>query len=102
MSNHYAEYISIRRHILQCEADGEEDLVEKMQAHAKGDWVEGFQMSDDSQPLLIFDPYGSLEVGPADDGPVWMAGDVFGSDPKWMKDLGERLIRLAEEQADGG
>jgi hypothetical protein len=96
VSDHYAEFISIRRHILQVDAEGERDLIEKMSDHAQGDWVDGLQMSDDTKPLLIFDPYGSESVGPADDGPVWFAGDPFGKGKSWMRELGEKLIALSE------
>lgn len=97
MSDHYAEFISVRRHILQCEADGEDDLFAKMAEHAKGEWVDGLQISDDSEPLLIHEDYGSLEVGEADDGPAWFQGNVFGTNKTWMRELGEKLIALSEE-----
>ena len=98
MSDHYAEFVSVTRHILQVDADGEEDLLQKMQDHARGDWVDGLQMSDDSVPLLIHEPYGSLGVGEQDDGPAWFAGDVFGTSKTWMRELGEKLIAMSQEE----
>lgn len=98
----YAEFVSVRRHILQVSATGEKDLIRKMSDHAAGEWVDGLQVSDDSKPLLIHAPYGSLEVGRNDDGPTMFAGNVFGGDEvHWMRDLARQLLALADEMEEG-
>lgn len=98
----YAEYASIRRHVLQVSATGEKDLLQKMEDHATGEWVDGLQVSDDDRPLLIHAPYGSLEVGRNEDGPAIFAGNVFGDDDvHWLRDLARELLRLADEREEG-
>lgn len=93
----YAEFVSVRRHILQVSATGEKDLLRKMADHASGEYVDGLQVSDDSKPLLVHAPYGSLEVGRNEDGPVMFAGNLFGDEVHWMRDLARELLRLADE-----
>ena len=93
----YAEFVSVRRHILQVSASGEKDLLAKMMDHAKGDLVDGLQVSDDSVPLLFHDPHGSLSVGRNDDGPFMYGGNPFGEGTTWMRTLAAQLVARADE-----
>lgn len=97
--NMYAEFISVRRHILQVSATGEKDLLAKMAAHADGDWVEGLQVSDDSRSTLFHEPYRSTDVGPSDEGPTFFAGNPFGEadGTVWMRELAQSLQARADE-----
>lgn len=96
-SNMYAEFVSVRRHVLQCTATGEKDLLEKVEDHARGEHVEGFQVSDDSRPMVFHAPFGSDEFGRNYDGPAFFAGNVFGDDATWMRELARALQARADE-----
>lgn len=97
--NMYAEFTTITRHVLQVSSTGEKKLLQQVQDFADGHHPEGFQISDSSQPLIIHKPFGSDEFGPQPDGegPFMFAGNVFDSDPNWLRKLAGDLLDEADK-----
>lgn len=97
--HHYAEFISIQRHILQCRASGPGDLLLKMSDYARDGSCDGLSVADSSHPLLVHKPYGSLEVGQQDDGPAMFSGSPFSTkETGWLRDLAAWLIAEADRR----
>lgn len=87
MTNYYAEFTVVQRHIMQFEA-GSDDEAEAIVREGRPDDVP-IQILDSDRPVVLIEAFSENE-----DGPSWYAGDPFAGDrTKWAETIAKALPR---------